>query len=231
MKAISYSLFGNNPVYTTGAIRNAELAATVYPGWTCIFYASKSLPKAIADSIKKAGGVIRFGDEAIKNELFWRFLVAADPNVDRYLIRDTDSRLSKREADTVAEWEASGLTFHSIRDHPHHTLPLGGGLWGGTRGAISDMKQFILSSGLADQPFIRQTSYGLDQTFLSRHVWPIAKQSYMAHDSCNRRIYPTSLPFPAGCKFGDWRFCGEVVDERDQPHPIQWQHRINHMTP
>jgi hypothetical protein len=30
--------------------------------------------------------------------MFWRFLVADDPTVDRYIVRDSDSRLNAREA-------------------------------------------------------------------------------------------------------------------------------------
>jgi hypothetical protein len=29
--------------------------------------------------------------------MFWRFLVAADPTVDRYIIRDADSRMNARD--------------------------------------------------------------------------------------------------------------------------------------
>jgi len=29
--------------------------------------------------------------------MFWRFMVASDPTVDRYIIRDSDSRLNARE--------------------------------------------------------------------------------------------------------------------------------------
>ena len=32
-KIISLSLWGDNPVYTQGAIRNAELAKEIYPDW------------------------------------------------------------------------------------------------------------------------------------------------------------------------------------------------------
>jgi len=34
-KIISFSLWGDNPIYTQGAIRNAELAKEVYPDWVC----------------------------------------------------------------------------------------------------------------------------------------------------------------------------------------------------
>ena len=76
--------------------------------------------------------------------MFWRFLVAADRDVDRFIIRDSDSRLNPRERCAIAteclsdclsecltkcheprstvrrlaveEWIASGKRMHSIRD-------------------------------------------------------------------------------------------------------------------
>ncbi len=32
-KVISFSLWGDNPKYTIGAIKNAELSKTIYPDW------------------------------------------------------------------------------------------------------------------------------------------------------------------------------------------------------
>lgn len=229
MNYISMSLFGTDPIYTTGALRNAELAKTVYPGWRCIFYVS---PKcAIVKKLSELGAVVVDGDKQIKNQMFWRFQVADLPDCDRFIIRDTDSRLSAREANAVAEWVASPYKFHSMRDHPAHTLPLGGGLWGAAKGAFPNMREAIIKSGLADRPYARETDYGRDQTFLSEVVWPVAKRSCMEHDSCNRRIYPSARPFPNGCKFGDDRFCGEIVGESEQPHFFHWQQRTSHMTP
>ena len=47
MKVISFCLWGNNPKYTVGAIRNAELAMAIYPGWTCRFYVANDVPNTI----------------------------------------------------------------------------------------------------------------------------------------------------------------------------------------
>lgn len=229
MKCLSFSLFGNDPIYTQGALRNVELAAKFYPGWTCIFYAPATLPQPLHKELRKRDALI-FQETSIKNEMFWRFLIADVSECERFIIRDCDSRLSAREARAVQAWEASGLHFHTMRDHPHHTLPLGGGLWGATGGAILNMRALIAASGLANSPYARQTQYGSDQTFLTRHIWPLAKHQCMQHDSCTRRLYPDAEPFPDGCKLGEWRFCGEVVDAQDVPHPVQWQQRVNWMT-
>ena len=52
--------------------------------------------------------------------MMWRFAVASDPAVDRFIIRDADGRLSERDAESVAFWIQSCETFHVVRDHPHH---------------------------------------------------------------------------------------------------------------
>ncbi len=44
---IAFSLWGDNPTYTAGAIKNADLALEIYPGWVCRYYVGKSVPKDI----------------------------------------------------------------------------------------------------------------------------------------------------------------------------------------
>ena len=51
-KVISFSLWGDNPKYTIGAIRNAELIETIYPGWIGRFYCGESVPKEIVNELK-----------------------------------------------------------------------------------------------------------------------------------------------------------------------------------
>ena len=48
-KIISFSLWGDNPKYTNGAIENADLALEVYPNWICRFYVGTSTPKEIVE--------------------------------------------------------------------------------------------------------------------------------------------------------------------------------------
>ena len=43
-KIISFCLWGDNPKYTIGAIKNADLALDIYPEWTCRYYIGKSTP-------------------------------------------------------------------------------------------------------------------------------------------------------------------------------------------
>ena len=51
-KIISFSLWGSNPKYTIGAIRNAELTPIIYPGWVSRFYCGLSVPINIINKLK-----------------------------------------------------------------------------------------------------------------------------------------------------------------------------------
>jgi len=58
--------------------------------------------------------------------MLWRFSVAGDDSVDRYIVRDVDSRLNARERFAVEEWIVSGNPLHLMRDHPYHVAPIMG---------------------------------------------------------------------------------------------------------
>ena len=51
-KVISFSLWGDNPTYTIGAIRNAELAKEIYSDWTCWYYVGTNTPTEIIEKLK-----------------------------------------------------------------------------------------------------------------------------------------------------------------------------------
>jgi hypothetical protein len=61
--------------------------------------------------------------------MFYRFLVAADSTVDRFIIRDVDSRLNARDRLAVEEWIQSKLAVHVLRDHVNHCLPMNGRIY------------------------------------------------------------------------------------------------------
>ena len=129
-KIISFSLWGDNPKYTVGAIRNAELALQIYPSWICYFFVSENVPKEIIDvllSYKNTRVFFKQGNGDWRS-MFWRFETSYDPTIDISIFRDTDSRLSYREKYAVDEWLDSDKTFHIMRDHPYHGFPILGGM-------------------------------------------------------------------------------------------------------
>jgi hypothetical protein len=227
--AIAFCLWGTNPLYTVGAVRNAELMPRFYPGWRMVCWCAEDVPFATLDQLKKLEVDVRPYDPVTPNGMLQRFLIADEPAVDRFLVRDTDSRFTERERIAVDEWIASCLPFHVIRDHPHHSNPMMAGTWGGTTGHLPSMRKLISSHAKAAIKGTRNQIYDLDQRFLARHIWPLIQADCLAHDSCCRAIFPDAQPFPA--RYGDWRFVGEVIDEHDQPRAFDWEMRLNWMTP
>lgn len=184
-KVIAYSVYGDDPRYILGALRNAELTASVYPGWTARFYTRRGmLTEETEEALLERGGEIAYIPEdspAIPCPSCWRFMVADDPAVARFLIRDADSRLLPREKAAVDEWVHSGANFHVIRDHPNHAQNVTAGLWGATRGFLDG----TAGMGSLLQTYFRAHHfyYWADTNFLVDVIWPLVKYDAMQHDS------------------------------------------------
>jgi len=219
-RVISFGLYGANDKYIIGAYRNAELTPSVFPGWVMRVYHDNSVPQASLDKLSSMGVELvkmKGGEGAIAG-MFWRFLVADDISVDRYIIRDTDSRLNEREARAVDAWIESGKAYHVLRDHPSHSAAaISGGLWGGTRDAEMKMAQRMASHPKHD--------YIQDMSFLASSVYPFILDRMIAHDafSCTackagcrgHGQWPNSVAFPTP-RIAFYH-CGQVFDSNDTP--------------
>lgn len=218
-RIIAFSLWGQNPKYTVGALKNAELASVVYPGWLCRFYVAADTPVEIIQQLRGMDHV-----EVVAREepggwrgSVWRFLPAAEPDVEVMISRDTDSRLGARERAAVEDWLASGHQFHIMRDHPFHSRwPILAGMWGVRGGVLKDIPELLHSR------FMESTdtfNWGVDQVFLGKVIHPMVRRTTLVHDE----ISP-ALPFDADserrefpAKRIDLDFVGQVFDEEDRP--------------
>ena len=131
--------------------------------------------------------LVNMDDSQIRNRMSWRFLPSGQSDLEAFAVRDIDSRISAREASAVQDWEASGLDFHVLRDHPSHAnFRISGGMWGGKGGVISDINEKILANTAND-------NYLNDMNFLNTHIWPIMlEKGVKEHDAntCNKS-FPT----------------------------------------
>ena len=201
---IAFSLWGRHQTYVSGALENAASMRRLFPEWRCRFYCDDSVPLHVREALAghDAEIVMMPGSDGFER-FAWRFLAASDPGVGRFICRDCDSRPSRREAAAVAEWVASGRSFHILRDHPKHADLILAGLWGGVAGVLPDMAGLI-----ADFQF---RSKFCDQRFLGEVVWPRIKTDVLIHDSYydlfGSRPFPTGPADPSdhvgmGLKFG-----------------------------
>ena len=212
MNVVSFSLWGDNPKYTTGAIKNAQLASIWYRGWQYRFYCDvDTVPEVVMDKLSSLPNTHVIKMSASKEphwSMFWRFYAAEDQGVDCVVFRDADSRITQRESMAVQAWVSSGSGYHAMRDHPQHGTPLCGGMWGVRHGRLRNIRSLIddyYAKGLT-----KTALFGIDQDFLTHSVWPTAKNDVMEHDEFFAR---KPFPLPRDPK----HFVGQVYDENDNP--------------
>lgn len=176
---IAFSLWGDNPVYVTGALINAQLIPHLYDGWTARFYCDATVPERALDTLRKLDAqVVMIEDEKLlKLRSLWRFFVMDDPSVAYFLCRDADSRVNVKEVIAVQEWLQSDKKFHIMRDHPYHVELILAGMWGGVAGVLPNIQNILLESGKYFNNML------FDQVFLMDFVWPLIKNDVLVHDS------------------------------------------------
>ena len=207
LRIISYSLFGSEPRVTKGAIENAKLASQIYPGWIVRVYHDNTVPGQVLDKLRHDNVQLIdvTTDPPFEPKAIWNLFVAFDPSVDRYVIRNIDSRLTWRERAAVDQWIESGKHFHIMRDHPFHSKNyVPSGLWGGTHDAVPDIIILI------HKYYTNISQYGTLQNFLNNEIWKLANTSALQHDSFTCENYPGSVPFPTQRKL--WEYVGNIYN-------------------
>jgi hypothetical protein len=204
---ITFCVYGTHPMYSVGALKNAQLALKLYPDWICRFYVFKECEHLIPE-IKKFPNteVVFCNKKGSHYSMLYRFLPFGEKDVNYFMSRDTDSRLSYREKEAVDEWLSSGKSFHIMKDHPvyHRTpeYPLLGGMFGAKGGIVFDIQQRILNYISSNMDM-----HGMDQYFLQSIYNDFAKNDNLTHD-CD-------FPSPRNVERDGIWFIGQPIDEND----------------
>ena len=187
VKVISYSLWGTNDTYCLGAIENAMMSKHIYPDWQCWFYCHTTVQPDIIEQLI-AFDHVRIIRQTDNLGYFWRFYPNDEPDVDYFISRDTDSRLSLKEKAAVDEWLASGKSAHTMRDHPNHRRAFMGGM-SGFRTKVFNIKPLILKWLETHNP-----GFNSDQQFLADVISKLVQNDIIVHSS--QKFYRTDFKFP-----------------------------------
>lgn len=200
---ISYCLWGDNPKYCVGAIRNSELSKIIYPDWISRFYVHYKVSDSIIYQLKKNNAEVIVVNEPVESwsNMFWRFRPLTDPEVKMFICRDTDSRLNEREKDAVNEWINSDKDVHIMRDHPYHGFAMLGGMIG-FKQPIFNMLRTCLDN------FDPQDTYGTDYVFFNDILYPNVVKNAMIHDEFFQK---NNFPSPRR----NFEFVGQVYNENE----------------
>ena len=217
-KVITFGLWGNLPRYTIGSIKNIELVPKFYPDFEVYIYIHKeTVPEDIINKIKEYSYVtiiFKEGDLLKVKPMTWRFEAIDDNDVEIMMPRDIDTRILEREKFAVDEWLESGKLFHIMRDHPHHSVKIFGGMFGTKKiPGIKSWKELInkiTQHGLRDN----------DTRLLTNFIYPKIKNNCLVHTSF--KFFPNEYHKPFPIPYGkDLKFVGEYVyedDSRSQYH-------------
>lgn len=218
MNIISFSLWGDLPIYNVGAIENARLRPFIYPNWICRYYINKTVPQKTIDELQKLDSqIIKIEEDYVGwQNAFARFFPAGDKTVSRFISRDCDSRINIREALAVEEWIKSRKLFHLMKDSSSHNYPpILAGMWGTIGGSLPNIKE-------ATKLFIQEhchtgfnNLYNLDQMFLTEKVWPKIKDLCLIHSKF--KFIGNEYKFPI--ELENSMFVGQVFDENNKPLP------------
>lgn len=220
-KLITFSVFGDNPIYTKGLIKNLELADEIYSEWIpriYLFDPSKDLIKEVNFFENAEVEIIPRNDFGFVPTMF-RFLPFSETDVSYFISRDTDSRLSWRERYAVDEWIESGKTFHIMKDHPyHHTpdFPILAGMFGAKGGIIPEFKENFFNGMVKKLVYEKK---GIDQHYL-KYVYDL----YAIND--NLTHHQDTFPTPRNFEKDKIHFVGQVFDENDN-FGGNWKHDLD----
>jgi hypothetical protein len=212
---ISFSIFGNNPKYCVGLIRNLKLSSEIFPGWGVYVYYNNTVLVEYLEEYKIFTHVklIDMSDKNIPG-MFWRFLPFE--GVERFICRDADSRLISRDKSAVEEWISENTDLHIMRDHEHHHYKILGGMWGikPKENLLHLIEDYIGENN-------RDLFYRMvDMDFLRDVIYPRYINSSTIHISLEKnRMEGHCRPFPE--KMKEFRFVGEIVNE-DESREYQY---------
>jgi len=218
MKILAFSLYGDDPIYTVGAIKNSILHKTIFSEWEMRVYHNDTVPKNILDELSNNGvNLINVGVDVGYMGSLWRFLPASE-GIERFISRDCDSRISERDECAVNEWITTDKDFHIIREHPiGHNWVINAGMWGCKGGVINNIRN-VMNDFLSR--FDSKNNKYSDQIFLKEVIYPMTKNKVIVHDEFFN-FEGIGVEIKRDRKLDNFAFIGESIDENDEPRGDQ----------
>jgi hypothetical protein len=227
-KVITFSLWGNNPTYNVGAIKNAELAKVYYPDFECWFYIHQdTVPLETIENLSKLDNtkiILKTGDLNNCKPAMWRFEAIDEYDVEIMMSRDTDTRILLREKLAVEQWLNSDKIFHIMRDHPYHLEVIMAGMFGIKKNKIIENWKEKMNN--YNQNIY---SYGYDQYFLRDYIYPHIIDYSMIHATFSKFEGNRCLSFPINYDEG-YNFVGQYVyanEDRNNDHTQHLKNQFN----
>jgi len=202
--------------YLNGLKKNIELIYFYYPNWHIYIYHDNKFDINVLNEMNYNNLIIskKVSCQYI-SAMQWRFLPHDEEDVELFIVRDLDSRITERESVSVQEWIESKKVLHIMRDHPHHHYDILGGMWGMRRQSDFDMYQSI-----KEWNNIKNYNYEKDwfekwwdMNYLSEVIYKNYRENSFVNSSFHN-IEDWSKPFTM--ERINNHFVGEIFDEKNE---------------
>jgi hypothetical protein len=173
----SFSLFGNEPKYCKGMIKNVDLIHKYFPNWQIWVYIGNDVPNEIIQILNELKCTLIFTNKHGYETKIYRFFPIDDPSVDVCIVRDADSRVCDRDASCIEDFLNSDKLFHIIRDHPNHHYNVMAGMFGIKKGCLD-----IKVRDLYDNYSPNLSDRWVDTFFVCDILYPLIRDKSLVHD-------------------------------------------------
>jgi hypothetical protein len=219
INVFSYCIYGSNPKYVEGMIKNLEQICMYYPGFQTWIVVGNDVPPEYIEKYKSFPNVTLTHCPFSGGRLMtYRFFPIDNPSVHCMIVRDADSRIGERDRECIRRFLESNFTLFTIRDHYYHKCPIMAGQWGikrtvtdsefGFEAAYNEIKDELTKNCGVD-------AYDTDQFFTRHYIYPKYGSRMIAFTSVNydfskiETVADISLP-----RIDDTDFCGNVFEFR-----------------
>lgn len=203
MKILTMSVWGEDRRYIEGARQQIRLCNEFFPGWIIRLYSDNITPY----EYMRPWYDLELIERKDNNGVFWRFEPLFESNDNIVIVRDSDGRITKREAMAVNEWLESDKSFHTYRDHEaHFEFPIIACAFG-YKGKLPN-NLFKVMMEFKNKPFY----YTNDQVYLRDYVWPYVKDNSMIHEYTDGWFKESRKKL-----INRYSFCGNGYNEFDMP--------------
>ena len=201
-------------------IKNVELIQTHFPDWFTYIWVGDGVPEDIIFTLheKKNVKLLPTNENGLIN-MSYRFFSIDFPDVEVMCVRDADSRVTERDKACVEDFVNSDKLFHILRDHPNHSHPIMGGMWGIKKGYLNRNLQKSFNDWRQTHS---ATEFWNDMDFLKSFFYPFCLPETMIHDeyqTLEPREWRTPFRVPLDEK--KQHFIGQVYefDENGNEYP------------
>jgi hypothetical protein len=215
----SFCIYGSNPKYTFGLVKNLGQIRVHYPDFQTWIAVGNDVPQEYIEKYKRYPNVKLIHYPCTGGRLMtYRFFPIDDPAVACMIVRDADSRFGDRDHECIRYFLSSDYCVFTIRDHRFHQCPIMGGQWGIQRTATFPNFQLeAIYTKIKDSitQGCGEDAYDTDQFFTRHYIYPKYGAHMIAFSSVPYTFsgLETTMEIRTERK-DDSDFCGNVYEFR-----------------